>query len=310
MRRPVALAAVLAALGSGSVVLVRASAGAAPQESLPVPRVSGAVGQPLEAAEPGSPPVALASPPLREPARPERTREPLLSLGEEALRGLIGADPGAIGSVALGRSNRGSLFNAEPMPEGPLWHVVHPEKAWGTAETIQGLARAIERVHETFPDTPPLWIGDISRKDGGWLRPHRSHQSGQDVDLGFFYTDDSKWYTPATEANLDRPRTWVLLKTLLEETDVEMVFLDRSIQQLLLEYGTIVGEDPAWLDATFEGKRRKTQCRVRHTWGHTTHVHVRFESRVSRELGERVQGLLVEQGLVPGARPRRLSSRK
>jgi murein endopeptidase len=159
-------------------------------------------------------------------------------------------------------------------------------------------------VHAELPGTQPLWIGDISRRSGGWLRPHRSHQSGQDADLGFFYADSSKWYTHATERNLDRARTWLLLRALVREADVELVFLDRSVQALLMEYAASTGEDTAWLDLVFEGQRRRSQCIVRHEWGHATHMHVRFRSRVSREVGERVQPLLVQQGVLPGPRPR------
>jgi hypothetical protein len=31
-------------------------------------------------------------------------------------------------------------------------------------------------VSDRLPGTPPLRVNDISKKDGGWHRPHRSHQ--------------------------------------------------------------------------------------------------------------------------------------
>jgi len=30
----------------------------------------------------------------------------------------------------------------------------------------------------------------MGTKDGGYLRPHRSHQSGRDADIGLFYRGD------------------------------------------------------------------------------------------------------------------------
>ena len=38
-----------------------------------------------------------------------------------------------------------------------------------------------------FPDAYPLRVNQLSAREGGWLRPHKSHQNGRDVDLGFYY---------------------------------------------------------------------------------------------------------------------------
>lgn len=235
----------------------------------------------------------------RERTAERAARRRLLGLDVAELDTLVQADPSAIGSLSLGKANRGGLFNGVELPESPLWRRVEPDKAFGTQETIDGISHAIHAVHRTFADTHELWVGHISRQRGGWLRPHRSHQSGRDVDLGFYYTDDSRWYVRGSEKNLDVARNWVLLKTLLVETDVEFVFLDRSVQRLMIEYAKATGEDAAWLEATFEGDRRDAQCIVRHVWGHATHMHVRFRSEVSRHMAERAYPALARAGHLP-----------
>ncbi|MCA9623482.1 MAG: penicillin-insensitive murein endopeptidase, partial [Myxococcales bacterium] len=87
-------------------------------------------------------------------------------------------------SVSLGRPNAGALEVGVEMPEDPRWEIVVPQHAWGTQETVDGIAAAVAAVNREHPGAHPLHIGDLSREFGGPLYPHRSHQSGRDVDLG------------------------------------------------------------------------------------------------------------------------------
>lgn len=239
---------------------------------------------------------------------------PLADLDELALADLIRRRTAELGSVSIGQPNRGRLFNAEPMPTGPLWHLEEPEHAFGTRETVESIRRAIERVEADHPGSPPLHIGHISRRSGGWLRPHRSHQSGRDVDLGYYYLEGPRWYAPATAANLDRARTWSLIMGLLTAGNVEYIFITRDVQELLLEHARSLSVDEAWLAELFDAaapppgsKPRKAKLTrkgarsrfvpepeplIRHRWGHHTHLHVRFFSDTACETGRRAFHLL------------------
>jgi murein endopeptidase len=203
---------------------------------------------------------------------------PLAALDDEEVEELAFHDPQALGSMSVGQPNHGMLVNAVQLPDSSFWRKVDPKHAWGTRESIEFVEHAITRVNEEFPDSQPLYVGDFSAEGGGRLRPHKSHQSGRDVDMGYYYLNDAVWYRRATAANLDRARTWALLSTLLTETRVEYVFMDRSIQPLLREYALAAGEDPEWLSRVFEGSPGKNDSIVRHRWGHATHFHVRFEN--------------------------------
>lgn len=210
------------------------------------------------------------------------------SLKDTELARQLAYDSSALGSISLGPPNRGRLFNAVALQESALWTVMNPEYAFGTAETIAGLQRSIERVAERCPDTPALAIGHISREGGGYLRPHRSHQSGRDVDVGYYYIDDAKWYARADAQNLDRVRTWELVKALIEVGNVEFVFVDVSVQSLLKEYALSKGEDAEWLETVvFGGMKKRTPAIVRHEWGHRTHLHARFRSELATSVGTR-----------------------
>ena len=54
------------------------------------------------------------------------------------------------------------------------------------------LTRAIAQVRARVRGLHDVAIGDLSAKKGGPLPPHKSHQSGQDVDLGFWFTNQPK----------------------------------------------------------------------------------------------------------------------
>jgi penicillin-insensitive murein endopeptidase len=234
---------------------------------------------------PAMPPVAEKS---QDPAgRPARSPA---EMDAAELAFVFATNPEAIGSLSWGRPNHGALINAVPMPDGPEWRVVEPERAFGTEETIDSISRAIRRVNDEFPMSPPLFVGNISARRGGYLRPHRSHQSGRDADLGFYYQGGPGWYQRATAKNLDRARTWALVKALLEDPNVESIFVDRSVQNLLRDYAERAGESYRWLDGIFRGGLHGTEKRIFHEWGHLTHLHVRFRCPMAQETAARVSG--------------------
>lgn len=212
------------------------------------------------------------------PAPVSRTSGPI-QLAEITLESVVpsrGAEPSASDSVGL--PNRGRLRNAKQLSDGPFWTVVNPKRAWGTAATITQLEASVRQVATRMPGPQRLFIGDLSRQDGGYIRPHRSHQSGRDADIGYYYLGKQKWYAKANAENLDRARTWGLLKALMSEGDVEFVFMDRSIQALLRSHAEEIGEDSEFLDSVFQ-RSSKDETLVRHTYGHLTHFHVRFYAK-------------------------------
>jgi murein endopeptidase len=245
---------------------------------------------------------------LAHPALPDvNVVHPLAALDDDELEQMVLHDPGALGSMSVGAPNAGALFNAVLMPESPFWRLTDQAHAFGTRETIDFVAHAISRVNEYFPDSPQLYVGDFSARNGGRLRPHKSHQSGRDVDIGYYYSSGEAWYKRATSRNLDRARTWALLETLLTETHVEYVFMDRSIQPLLKDYALAQGEDPEWLSRIFEGPGNKDPI-VRHRFGHATHMHVRFENPTAELTARRSYPLLQKAGLV-GRTKKRLGNK-
>lgn len=200
------------------------------------------------------------------------------------------ASPEALGSLSIGFADAGRLVNARQMPEGPNWTIVAPDRCWGTEETIEYLTRAIGHVAAQFEGTPPLRVNHMSKPEGGWIRPHASHQSGRDVDLAFYYLpggpDRGAW---ARRENFDLARNWALVRALVTETDVQLVLVDRRIIKRLYDYALSTGEDQAWLDSIFRAGRGSL---VQHARRHRDHYHVRFYNPRAQELGRRVLPLM------------------
>jgi penicillin-insensitive murein endopeptidase len=222
--------------------------------------------------------------------------------GVDEIARLLRERPAALGSISVGAPNAGALFNGVRLPESPRWVLVTPELAWCTEATAAAFARAVGRVHELFADTRPLFVGHASAERGGPLSPHLSHQSGRDVDVSYYYLgDEHVWYATATAANLDRPRTWALVKALVVAGAVELVLVDTAVQRLLRQHALASGEDRAWLDTVLQYGSRHPSPVVRHARGHATHMHLRFRDARAQALGKRAHDLLVARGV---ARPR------
>jgi penicillin-insensitive murein endopeptidase len=210
----------------------------------------------------------------------------------------------ALGPLSIGTPDAGLLVNPLQMPAGPYWKVRNPLETYGTAETIEFILTAVEEVEARFPGSPRLVVGDISRRDGGRLNRHRSHQAGRDVDLGFYYAaGEAQDFAMVRRKDLDLPRTWALVRALLTETDVDRIFVDRSIMALLYTYArNEENEDEDWLDDVFGRLGEQHKGVIQHERGHRNHLHVRFFNQRAQEYGRVVYPVLVEEGVVPPPR--------
>jgi murein endopeptidase len=223
----------------------------------------------------------------------------LLELSDEELLARIEADPGSLGSLSIGKPSSATLINGVALPANPKWEIAPNADSWGTSETIAAILTAVDTVHELFPDTPPIVIGDISASRGGRLKRHVTHQGGRDVDIGFYYkSGKSAWFVPGTAANMDLGRNWALVRALVTRTDVETILLDTRVQRSLYRYALGLGEDKDWLDRVFQFSKGSPESIIRHVAGHQTHYHVRFYNAVAQELGRRAHPLLVQLNLM------------
>jgi penicillin-insensitive murein endopeptidase len=237
------------------------------------------------------------------PAAPDHGTLPPPALPRDAeIQRKLAQAPASLGPMSLGAANGGALFNAIELPPSTLYDIIDRGHAWATRETIDYLTAALRNVHARFPDAPKMQVGHLSAKLGGPLKPHRSHQSGRDVDVSFYYrVKQPGWYRRANGENLDREKTWAFVRALLTETDVEYIFINTSLQQLLKEHALQIGEDPGWLDSVFQVGSKRADPIIRHAKGHDTHIHVRFYNPIAQELGRRAYPYLLAAGRIKPA---------
>ena len=172
---------------------------------------------------------------------------------------------------SIGPPNAGRLRGGVPMPEGEPWQLRKDRsRVWGTADTVDTLVDTFTAYGERFPDAHPVHLGDLSARRGGRIGPHRSHQSGRDVDIRFVSTalrDDGTPRLRTTEETFDAAANWFVVKRLLASGEVQSIYMSAKVQRWLREQAIAnVGADAA--RTYFES--------ISHEHGHRHHMHVRF----------------------------------
>lgn len=179
----------------------------------------------------------------------------------------------AVGWPAFGRLDNGVFA------QSTTGLYVRSRQAWGTPETVNGLRRIAQEIATLYPGRGDLIVTDISRRDGGHLKPHRTHQNGRDVDVLLYANGDLPRARDLKD--LDVERTWAMLMALRRDGVADLVLADMGIQQKLYAYAKTSLELPqAELEALFQYPRgRKVKDTfLRHAKGHRTHMHIRFAS--------------------------------
>ncbi|MCA9659732.1 MAG: penicillin-insensitive murein endopeptidase [Myxococcales bacterium] len=183
---------------------------------------------------------------------------------------------------APAEETRGILRASVQLPTASKHYLVkRPYLAYGTPRTIKAIQAAISRYKQRKPAGPKVHVGDISKKGGGPLKPHRSHQKGVDVDIGLVHKGilaGEKRFVAANAQTLDVARTWALIKAFADTKEVRAIFLDYQVQKTLYEYARRKGVSEETLDELFQYPRGKGRGHglIRHWNGHRNHFHVRF----------------------------------
>lgn len=185
-----------------------------------------------------------------------------------------------------GHVDEGTLHEPTQLPQNAAYYRRRLPRTYATAPLVRHTIRAVEAVRARWPEVHRLAIGDLSDADGGPLTGHRTHQSGRDIDLGFYFLDAPagypKQFAAGTGDNLDADRTWALLEGFVRTADepdgVELVYLDYEIQRSLYAAARRDGWTVEQLARVFEypDGRGASGRVVRHLWNHHDHLHVRF----------------------------------
>jgi LysM repeat protein/murein endopeptidase len=184
-------------------------------------------------------------------------------------------------SEAVGPTNRGRLENGVRLPPHRGYVVRTPARSYGTEETARWIVGAFDAVGARFKHTKVVRVHDISDRDGGKLRDHKSHQNGRDVDISYYQDECSSngcKFDHFRSSDLDVARQWTLLEYWLRNGQVEMIFVDYRLQAKLYRYAKKKGVTKAQLNRWIQYPRGKYEPEglIRHFPKHADHLHVRF----------------------------------
>lgn len=190
------------------------------------------------------------------------------------------SDVPASTSESIGAPNRGQLAHAERLPQHRGYRMRDPQRAYATLETTLWMLDAFDAVLEAHPTSPRVRVHDISRREGGRMRGHRSHQSGRDVDIAYYQKRCSGpcRFRRLQPDQLDAARQWTLLESWLRHDRVEAIFIDYRLQEPLYNEARRRGATRGQLRRWFQYPSGRTYPlgRVRHFPKHQDHLHVRF----------------------------------
>lgn len=203
----------------------------------------------------------------------------------EVIPGKNGSGRPIIGQ-SRGVPHRGQLLNGVQLPPSSAYFRRRPHRAWGATHVVHHIKRATSVVAAKHK-VHKLALGDISAKKGGFIDQHRSHQSGRDVDLGFYFNKQPTGYPESfvvgNAKNLHLAANWLLVSTLAatrkQNGGVSKIFLDYDVQGILYRYAKKRGVPQRTLDGMFQypNGRDSASGFIRHEKGHDDHYHVRFK---------------------------------
>jgi len=202
--------------------------------------------------------------PLQPPAPPESPQEPTPVFHARA------------GGMSIGLPNHGRLYAGVQLAKSDLYSIRNPDEAWGSTHTVDVLVNSIIKFRETSGYRGKLEIRAMSKERGGYFKPHRSHQSGRDIDIRLPLLP-SAVERQQTDADIDWAASWELIKAFAGSGEVEYIFLAYPQQRRLYAAAQTAGASNGELKTLIQFPRRpgSNHGLVRHAEGHTIHIHVR-----------------------------------
>lgn len=187
------------------------------------------------------------------------------------------------GGLSIGKPNRGRLNGGIHLPDSEMYVVRDADKAYGATHAVEQLVNAIAQFRAASGYDQKLIIGAISLRNGGRFRPHKSHQSGRDVDVRMPRKPGVKRVKSTND--IDWGATWELIKALGATGQVEYIFMSSSRQRLLHRAAKARGASSDELKKLIQypRKAKTNNGLVRHAKGHDSHIHVRFKCASSNK---------------------------
>jgi len=189
----------------------------------------------------------------------------------------------AVKDQVIGLPNGGYMQNASSLKAVPgvvagNIKYVHPSRSrhYGSIEMMDILSKLGEK-SKAMSRAAPLWVGDISMKNGGRITNsgHKSHQSGIDVDVAYpMSTDYTGGFKSIFTNNgflnsaFHTQETWELFKAAWALDVTDRIFVGSRVKKVFCNHSQKIGEKEAF---------SQLLRRLRPTPGHDNHFHLRIK---------------------------------
>lgn len=152
---------------------------------------------------------------------------------------------------SIGSPNEGFLADGLELFSSSALHVLPGHTArFGLSQLVGMLHRSADTIAARFPGSV-MRVGDLSRRSGGDVLRHRSHESGRDVDVVFYLQgEDGRPRDPAQFLTVDEngrtrgglrfddARNWALVELWLNDREarVTAIFIASHLRDRLLAF--------------------------------------------------------------------------
>jgi penicillin-insensitive murein endopeptidase len=240
-----------------------------------------------------APAAALAGPTPTAPPNIHDSRPPAGATRIVAHRTahLVAAAHRAPIGMSIGSPTTGKLVGGAQISESPYLRIVPFYKGsdarWGLESLVGLIDRSAQRVRKQFPDAV-LSVGHLSKKGGGEIDRHASHESGRDADIGFYienqsgkpiYSDHFVAFlgdgtAPSWPgARFDDARNWALVASLVGDgrAHITHIFVAQPMRARLLQYAERIGAPQ-----NIRVRAAELMAQPKGSLPHDDHFHVRI----------------------------------
>jgi LysM repeat protein len=190
-------------------------------------------------------------------------------------------------SESVGAPSSGSLEGGVQLTGHPAFVLRNRARAYATQRTIDRLRGGFDALLLAEPRAPRVRVHDLSLPDGGAIDDHQTHQSGRDVDITYYQRHGCRGegcpLRTVAPGELDARRQWRLVHYWLSRGEIEVIYVDRTLQAPLYREARRRGATEAELERWFQYPRPASAAAglIRHYPNHANHLHVRFACHAS-----------------------------
>jgi penicillin-insensitive murein DD-endopeptidase len=224
------------------------------------------------------------APSSAQPAKPglmDRVKAVLKGLGQ------------AVTGVGKNNFTRGYLENAANVYDYQQNHqnvgfqILYPKReTFYSTDDMRNVLVSLGQYNQKFMNGYVTCIGDISKKGGGPLGTHSSHQMGLDADISYYFDDQSKQKGLVDAVASSKPirafmadEQWAMFKALVAQGNVDRIFIHPALKKELCNVANRNGDIKA---GAAEGVPFETLRILRPESNHDNHFHLRLKCSMAQ----------------------------